>query len=430
MLDSVLFEPGKYLHANMTGVEPVLVPTMNPELLSSSYGLLVNDLVRSPKTIIPAIIGLLKGALACDTGSAADTNEDKLNMSTKIILYTTLLGARVDNYLSFLVDNATGKHEVIQSRRLRDVDAEEALGVLKEGRATIRELLHMHFRPLLDHYIHRLDTEVDQNPDDETLVDRNARFSCNLNSHKFMIYRNYLEEDMSADVAKTLAGAFVFLVTRHTWNKAENNTSELEVGDRVEGNYRGSNTWYSGKIASDSGSGTYTIHYDDGDTETDVKRSYIRLQDKKERPRAGASDMHSEPQMGVPEHELYEAMYVVRRRLINFVTRCKQGVTDEIMQTVMQVSSSQLGTLKGQTNELDAQNRWSKIGGLRSVGRWAVASTRTIAARNNSASDLQDACDGKVAPPKLMRQSSSTTPWPRWGTHPCWAWRSTSSWRR
>ena len=45
-----------------------------------------------------------------------------------------------------------------------------------------------------------------------------------------MIYRNYLEEDMSADVAKTLAGAFVFLVTRHTWNKAENNTSELRWG--------------------------------------------------------------------------------------------------------------------------------------------------------------------------------------------------------
>ena len=37
-------------------------------------------------------------------------------MSTKIILYTTLLGARVDNYLSFLVDNATGKHKVIQEK--------------------------------------------------------------------------------------------------------------------------------------------------------------------------------------------------------------------------------------------------------------------------------------------------------------------------
>jgi hypothetical protein len=43
----------------------------------------------------------------------------------------------------------------------------------------------------------------------------------------------------------------------------------------------------------------------------------------------------------------------------------------------LQVSSSLTGSLKTSAEILDNQNRWSKIQGKRSIGRWAVGSTRT-----------------------------------------------------
>ena len=46
ILDSVLFEPGAYLRMRDTGVVPAMVPTQHPQLLSSAYGLLVNELHR------------------------------------------------------------------------------------------------------------------------------------------------------------------------------------------------------------------------------------------------------------------------------------------------------------------------------------------------------------------------------------------------
>jgi hypothetical protein len=42
ILDSVLFEPGKYLPVDMGGVEPLMVPTIHKDLLASPYGLLLN----------------------------------------------------------------------------------------------------------------------------------------------------------------------------------------------------------------------------------------------------------------------------------------------------------------------------------------------------------------------------------------------------
>lgn len=69
ILDSVMFEPGKHLRVEMSSVQPMMVPSPQSDLLSTPYGLLMNELCRSPDTVIRSILALLKGALACDTGS-------------------------------------------------------------------------------------------------------------------------------------------------------------------------------------------------------------------------------------------------------------------------------------------------------------------------------------------------------------------------
>jgi hypothetical protein len=62
VLDSVLFEPGRYLLADMKQ-EPRDVPTTNPKLLATPYGMLLNELQRSPDGVISSVQRLLKLAL-------------------------------------------------------------------------------------------------------------------------------------------------------------------------------------------------------------------------------------------------------------------------------------------------------------------------------------------------------------------------------
>jgi hypothetical protein len=87
ILDSVMFEPSKYLRIDMCNVEPMMVPSPQPDLLASPYGLLLNELCRSPDTVINSVISLLKGALACDTGAVVDEDATEFNISTTIIIY-------------------------------------------------------------------------------------------------------------------------------------------------------------------------------------------------------------------------------------------------------------------------------------------------------------------------------------------------------
>ena len=76
ILDSVLFEPQRCLQMDATGVAPVVVPTRHPQLLASPFGLLMNELVHSPKNILRCVEALLRSALALDTGNVASYGSD------------------------------------------------------------------------------------------------------------------------------------------------------------------------------------------------------------------------------------------------------------------------------------------------------------------------------------------------------------------
>lgn len=258
---------------------------------------------------------------------------------------TRRLGARLDNYLSFLIDYTEGTHECIDWP-LRESDVSpETLAVLKEGRKELRELLVGQFHPLFEDYLRRLDSETVNDPTNECLIDRNSRLACDLHAHMLLIYRSHLPDDMNASVAKVVIGSFIYLTTRHTWNK--------------------------------------------------VMKEELRLH--------------------LPETELYALLQVQRRRVVEWLKSCKQGVLDEVMQTALQVSSSLTGSFKASADILDAQNRWSRIQGDRSVGRWAVGSTRNVAT-SVSATSLDalgppavrpsSAPEGGTPRPALQRQHS------------------------
>src|SRR6185312_16350894 len=53
--------------------------------------------------------------------------------------------------------------------------------------------------------------------------------------------------------------------------------ARLEEGAKVEANYRGKGKYYPGRIKRDHGNGTFDIDYNDGESETRVDESLIRL---------------------------------------------------------------------------------------------------------------------------------------------------------
>jgi hypothetical protein len=206
-----------------------MVPTIHTDLLASPYGLLMNELVRSPEVVLRSVLLILRGAFACDTGSVSDEGALDFNTSTTIIIYVTRLGARVDNYLSFIIDWSLNRHDCVDGP-LRDMDvSEEVLQKLMEGRDQVREILRDQFDPLFEDYLKRLDAETCRDPTNETLINRNSALACELHSHKLLMYRNYSEAEITPSIAITLLGSFIYLTTRHTWNKMSKNLDSLKI---------------------------------------------------------------------------------------------------------------------------------------------------------------------------------------------------------
>jgi len=103
VLDSVLFEPGRFLPSGLHEA-PTMVPSEKKELLATPYGLIVNELQRSPTVFLRSVLELVRLGLDLDTGSAKSSTID-------VILHVVRTGARVENYLSFLVEHSRGHHE-------------------------------------------------------------------------------------------------------------------------------------------------------------------------------------------------------------------------------------------------------------------------------------------------------------------------------
>jgi len=229
ILDSVLFEPGRYLRLTATGVIPAMVPTQHPSLLASSHGLLANELHKAPDNVLRPLAALLTGALALDTGAVCDVGGTDFNTGVDIILYVTRLAARVDNYVNFLVDHHHKRHRCVDVP-LRDLALSEGtLAALEHGLAALRETMQGELAELLEEYLMRLDKETAGHPGDEKLIDRNSRLAADLHAHRLLLLRNVHQEELTPDTAKVLIGSFVYLTTRHTWNKAARKAGRLLV---------------------------------------------------------------------------------------------------------------------------------------------------------------------------------------------------------
>ena len=233
LLDAVLFEPGRHLGLAATAVAPETVPTPRNELLATPHGHLLAELRRAPAAVLGNVVALLRGARALDTGAVCDAASDDFNGGVGIILYAARLGARVANFVAFLLAARDGTAAVANANAtclrgvpLRDLDVPGgvAAAALDAGAAQLRAQLAA-FGRLLDEYLRTLDAQTRAAPGDEALVDRNSRLACDLHAHQLLLRRDATDD---ASVPGLL-GSFLFLTTRHTFNKFRRDDGKILV---------------------------------------------------------------------------------------------------------------------------------------------------------------------------------------------------------
>ncbi len=225
-VDAVIFEPGAYLSSSVKEV-PKEVPTSQKHLLATSYGLLLNELVCSPHGVINSITSLVKLAINLDIGSV-------FSSTVPIIFYVLRLLARLDNFITLLLDVYYDRHECI-SMSTAGFDGfqltKDTVLILEEGQRILRSDVQSQIHKILEDWSTEL-REVDSKSKDKTdtssdsdsvneeqhNVDDNTVIACQVHAHLLLLYRNYSVEEYTYDIASTLASSFVFLTTRHTWN--------------------------------------------------------------------------------------------------------------------------------------------------------------------------------------------------------------------
>ena len=97
MLDSCLFEPGAWSLSALNEA-PTLIPDLSRATLSTPCGLLVNELVQSPKELMGHVRRILDLAVDMDTGSF-------YGPSSPVILYVVRMVTRVCHYAGFVLRN-------------------------------------------------------------------------------------------------------------------------------------------------------------------------------------------------------------------------------------------------------------------------------------------------------------------------------------
>ena len=176
VLDAAIFEPGAHLPLASTDIEPVDVPTSRPDLLGTPHHLLLNELSRSPDTLMRGALQLAQQAVELDTWTYEAS-------TTAVILYVVRFASRLDNYVSFLLAYDSDAHDSIRGKPYRQLELSPGVAAkLENYRTELRRLLWGELRQLLLRWYHKLVKQNERTSTDDDLIDRNARRMCSLHA--------------------------------------------------------------------------------------------------------------------------------------------------------------------------------------------------------------------------------------------------------
>ena len=335
MLDSVIFEPAKFLYADVTGLRfityfilfvvdisffnaalgvPDEVPCRDRAHMATSHGLIINEIHRSPNVFLDCIAKLLGLCLDLDVGTFHSN-------TVPIILYVFRLSSRVTSFVSYMIDYGRGQKEEGVFGTLRSIELnKDTILILECGLRKIENVMHTRILPMLEAWGAELNEDCQnansESTEDDAVIDANSRSACTLHAHMLLVYRSLKAEDYSFEAASTITSSFLFLTTRHTWN--------------------------------------------------------LNL-------------------LGLPEHEIFEMLATQRRRLITWTREQSQKCLNELMESTIRVTVGTGGRRKSDIDSLttDSTRVWAFIGGPRSAGRFSVAATRRIGTVNTDECSIE-----------------------------------------
>jgi hypothetical protein len=132
--------------------------------------------------IINSILSLVKLAFNLDVGTVHSS-------TVPVILYISRLIARIDSYITCLIDHYDGKHTCL-STIMRDVTLlPENYDILNKGQQDIQYFVQNKLHGMLEKWNIELSNESESKEDDE-VVDKNIQTSCQLHAHLLLLYRN------------------------------------------------------------------------------------------------------------------------------------------------------------------------------------------------------------------------------------------------
>eukprot|EP01060_Flectonema_neradi_P006280 TRINITY_DN1420_c0_g1_i1.p1 TRINITY_DN1420_c0_g1~~TRINITY_DN1420_c0_g1_i1.p1 ORF type:complete len:4698 (+),score=1051.93 TRINITY_DN1420_c0_g1_i1:123-14216(+) len=241
VLDSVLFEPSKFLPQHLEGMAPKQVPTECDKLLGTPYGLLVNEITNSPQGLIDPLLKLLSLALELDAGTVHNTS------SVDVILYLVKTLARVDTYLMFVMSD-----KFSEISRVRIHNLETIKNIHSEIRATLRNnivpMLEAWIWEVMKHhtstYLEELESDIGHKDETVLPITTASQIAARIHSHLILLERSATPEETQTEESNcTVLSSFLFLTTRHTWNQGLLNVPETELYEVVQMRRRAMVQW-------------------------------------------------------------------------------------------------------------------------------------------------------------------------------------------
>ena len=199
VLDAALFEPGLWQEELIKKVSDQ-IPGENRESLSTSAGLLFNEIIKSPKVVLSAVHDMILKVIDMDTGRFSKVSE--------AILYIVRLCIRVEGFLIFLLRNRefhskrsddilNGAYFEAQVRGLECFDS--IIPDATEYQDKIRALLDGRILKILARWIKRAKKEG------KTLL------ACKLHAHLAFLYRNIEPSQLDTKKAFSILSSQIYL---------------------------------------------------------------------------------------------------------------------------------------------------------------------------------------------------------------------------
>ena len=196
-------------HQNVITELPDQIPFDERSYLSTSCGLLFNELIASPSGLCKSMIKMLDLALDMDTGRYTKATAD-------IILYIVRLALRFEAFLIFLI-----QHNIINDDRLNgtgyksfvrglDIPHKKVINLLHRVQINLRKTINKRVFPMLENWA------------SYAISKQKLLIACKIHAHIVYCYKNLLAEDLNEENVSIFLSSQIFLTTRYRYTVDSN----------------------------------------------------------------------------------------------------------------------------------------------------------------------------------------------------------------